>query len=91
MGILAWIVLGLVAGAIAKLLMPGDDPGGWIITMVLGIVGAVIGGWIGGALWGSTGVTGFNLPSIGLSVLGAIVLLLIYRMVAGRRGVRTRV
>jgi uncharacterized membrane protein YeaQ/YmgE (transglycosylase-associated protein family) len=91
MGILAWIVLGLVAGAIAKLLMPGDDPGGWIITMVLGIVGAVIGGWIGGALWGSTGVTGFNLPSIGLAVLGAIVLLLVYRMVAGRRGVRTRV
>jgi uncharacterized membrane protein YeaQ/YmgE (transglycosylase-associated protein family) len=87
MGIIAWIVLGLVAGAIAKLLMPGDDPGGWIVTMVLGIVGAVIGGWIGGALWGSTGVTGFNLPSIGLAVLGAIVLLLIYRMVAGRRGV----
>jgi uncharacterized membrane protein YeaQ/YmgE (transglycosylase-associated protein family) len=88
MGILAWIVLGLVAGAIAKLLMPGDDPGGWIITMFLGIVGAVIGGWIGGALWGSTGVSGFNLPSIGLAVLGAVVLLLIYRMIAGRRGVR---
>ncbi len=85
MGILSWIVLGLVAGAIAKLLMPGKDPGGWIVTMLLGIVGAVVGGWIGNVLWGSQGVSGFNLSSIGLAVLGAVVLLIIYRLVVGRR------
>ncbi|HVZ60568.1 MAG TPA: GlsB/YeaQ/YmgE family stress response membrane protein [Terriglobales bacterium] len=86
MGILAWIILGLVAGAIAKMLMPGDDPGGWFITIALGIGGAVVGGWIGAAFWGSPGVSGFNLPSIGLAILGAIVLLVIYRFFAGGRG-----
>jgi len=86
MGIFSWIILGLVAGAIAKLLMPGRDPGGWIVTMLLGIAGAVVGGWIGSMLWGSSGVSGINLPSIGLAVLGAIVLLAIYRMIVGRRG-----
>jgi uncharacterized membrane protein YeaQ/YmgE (transglycosylase-associated protein family) len=85
MGILSWIILGLIAGAIAKLLMPGRDPGGWIVTMLLGIVGAFVGGWIGRALWGSPGVSGVNLPSLGLAILGAIVLLLIYRMVVGKR------
>jgi uncharacterized membrane protein YeaQ/YmgE (transglycosylase-associated protein family) len=85
MGIFAWIIFGLIAGAVAKLLMPGRDPGGWIITMLLGIVGAFVGGFIGRAIWGSEGVTGFNLPSFGLAVLGSIVLLFIYRMVVGRR------
>jgi uncharacterized membrane protein YeaQ/YmgE (transglycosylase-associated protein family) len=85
MGILAWIVVGLIGGAIAKLLMPGRDPGGWIVTMLLGIAGAVVGGWIGRMLWGSTGANGVNLSSIGLSILGAIVLLVIYRMIVGRR------
>jgi uncharacterized membrane protein YeaQ/YmgE (transglycosylase-associated protein family) len=85
MGILAWIVLGLIAGAIAKLLMPGRDPGGWIVTILLGIAGAFVGGWIGSMLWGSNGVNGVNLGSIGLAVLGAIVLLVIYRMIVGRR------
>lgn len=85
MGILAWIVVGLIGGAIAKLLMPGRDPGGWIVTMLLGIAGAVVGGWIGRMLWGSTGADGVNLSSIGLSILGAIVLLVIYRMIVGRR------
>jgi uncharacterized membrane protein YeaQ/YmgE (transglycosylase-associated protein family) len=84
MGILSWIILGLIAGAIAKLLMPGRDPGGWIVTMLLGIAGAFAGGFIGSALWGSEGVSGVNLPRIGLEVLGAFVLLLIYRMIAGR-------
>jgi uncharacterized membrane protein YeaQ/YmgE (transglycosylase-associated protein family) len=77
MGIFTWIILGLVAGAIAKLLMPGRDPGGWFVTIILGIVGALLGGWIGRALWGSSGVSGFNLPSIGLAVLGSILLLFI--------------
>jgi uncharacterized membrane protein YeaQ/YmgE (transglycosylase-associated protein family) len=85
MGIFAWIVVGLIGGAIAKLLMPGRDPGGWIVTMLLGIAGAVVGGWIGRMLWGSTGANGINLSSIGLSILGAIVLLVIYRLIVGRR------
>jgi uncharacterized membrane protein YeaQ/YmgE (transglycosylase-associated protein family) len=84
MGVLSWIILGLLAGAIAKLLMPGRDPGGWIVTLLLGIAGAFAGGFIGRALWGSEGVSGVNLPSIGLAVLGAFVLLLIYRMIVGR-------
>src|SRR5436853_3467264 len=85
MGIFAWIIFGLIAGAVAKLLMPGRDPGGWIITMLLGIVGAFVGGLIGRALWGSQGVTGFNWSSFGLAVLGSIVLLALYRMMVGRR------
>ncbi|HUS19513.1 MAG TPA: GlsB/YeaQ/YmgE family stress response membrane protein [Terriglobales bacterium] len=90
MGFLAWIVLGLVAGAIAKLLMPGRDPGGWIVTMVIGIIGAFVGGFIGRALWGSSGVTGLDMGSIGLAILGAVVLLALYRLIAGRgRGSNT--
>jgi uncharacterized membrane protein YeaQ/YmgE (transglycosylase-associated protein family) len=84
MGIIAWIVLGLIAGAIAKFLMPGRDPGGIFVTIIIGIVGAVIGGFIGSAL-GVGDVTGLNLWSIVLAVVGAMVLLLIYRMVTGRR------
>src|SRR5438270_11763937 len=85
MGIFAWIIFGLIAGAVAKLLMPGRDPGGWIVTMLLGIAGAFVGGFIGRAIWGSQGVTGFDFGSFGLAVLGAIVLLAIYRMIVGRR------
>ena len=85
MGILTWIIFGLLAGAVAKLLMPGRDPGGWIVTMLLGIVGAFVGGFIGRALWGSPGVTGFDAGSFGLAVLGSIVLLFLYRMIVGRR------
>lgn len=86
MNILAWLVFGLIAGAIAKLLVPGRDPGGWIVTMALGIVGAFVGGWIGARVWGSEGVTGFDLHSFGLAVLGAGVLLVLYRIIfAGRR------
>ena len=80
MSILAWIVLGLIAGAIAKLLMPGRDPGGIFITIIIGIIGAVIGGFIGSAL-GFGDVTGVNLPSLLIAVLGSIILLIIYRFV----------
>lgn len=80
MGIIAWIVLGLIAGAVAKLLMPGRDPGGLIATILIGIVGAVIGGFIGNQLgWG--GVDGLNLASIGIAIVGALVLLLGIRLV----------
>lgn len=83
--IFGWIIFGLIAGAIAKLLMPGNDPGGWIITMFLGIAGAVLGGWIGNAVWGSAGATDWSLGSFALAIGGAILLLALYRMFVGRR------
>jgi len=84
MGWLVWIVLGLIAGVIAKWLMPGRDPGGFIITIVLGIVGALVGGFISTKL-GFGDVSGLNLPSILIAVLGAILLLVIYRAVKRRQ------
>src|SRR5512146_201908 len=83
--IIGWIIFGLIAGAIAKLLMPGRDPGGIIVTILLGIAGAVVGGLIGGALWGSTGVTDWSIGSFALAVGGAILLLWLYRMFIVRR------
>jgi uncharacterized membrane protein YeaQ/YmgE (transglycosylase-associated protein family) len=80
MGILVWIVFGLIAGALAKFLMPGSDPGGFIVTTILGIVGAVVGGFIAVQL-GYGDITGFDLRSFAIAVLGAIVLLLGYRLV----------
>lgn len=85
MGIIGWIVLGLIAGAIAKLILPGKQGGGWIITIVLGIVGALLGGFIGGALFGRDDPMGFNLGSILLAVVGALIVLVIYGAVTGRR------
>jgi uncharacterized membrane protein YeaQ/YmgE (transglycosylase-associated protein family) len=84
MGIIAWIAVGLIAGALAKLIMPGDDPGGIIVTILLGIVGAFVGGFVVNLL-GGAGVSGFNVWSILVATLGAIILLGIYRLVAGRR------
>ena len=80
MGILAWIVFGALAGYLAKLIMPGRDPGGFIITILLGIGGAVVGGAIGTTL-GLGEVSGFNLGSFAIAVGGAIVLLLVYRFI----------
>lgn len=86
MGIISWIVFGLIAGAIAKAIHPGRDPGGCIITMLIGIGGAVVGGFIGTLLgWGR--VTGFDLRSFALAVAGAILLLIIYRGIAGKKTV----
>jgi len=81
-GILGWMLFGLIVGAVAKLLMPGKDPGGIIITMLLGIVGAVLGGWIGRAmgLYGPGDPAGFL-----MSLVGAVALLAIYRATVGRR------
>jgi uncharacterized membrane protein YeaQ/YmgE (transglycosylase-associated protein family) len=85
MGIVAWIVLGLIAGAIAKAIMPGKDPGGIVVTAIIGIVGALVGGFIGSALTG-TGLTGFSLWSIILAIVGALLLLWIYRATTRSRG-----
>ncbi len=78
MGILLWILFGLIAGAIAKLLMPGEDPGGFIVTILIGIVGALLGGWLGSLILG-VGVSGFNLSSFLIAIAGAVLLLIIYR------------
>lgn len=86
MGIVGWIVLGIIAGAIAKLLKPGRDPGGLLITMLLGIAGALIGGFVA-TLFGLSGITGFNFWSMLLAVGGALVLLAIYDSM-GRPGRR---
>jgi uncharacterized membrane protein YeaQ/YmgE (transglycosylase-associated protein family) len=79
MGIIVWIVLGLVVGVIAKFLMPGKDPGGIIITILLGIGGAFVGGFVSTRL-GFGSVTGFDFRSLIIAVLGAIALLVIYRL-----------
>ena len=86
MGILAFIVVGLIAGLLAKLVMPGDDPGGLILTTLIGIAGAFVGGLIVQIL-GGAGVTGINIWSILVATLGAVILLAIYRLFAGRRTV----
>ncbi len=75
MGILTWIVLGLVSGVIAKFLMPGDQEGGWIKTILLGIVGALLGGFIGN-YFGFGGVDGFNFKSVVVATVGALLLLI---------------
>jgi len=81
MGIIGWIVFGLIVGAIAKLLMPGRDPGGWIVTILLGIAGAIVGGFLGRAAgsYGPNDAAGFL-----MSLLGAIILLGLYRLTIRR-------
>lgn len=83
MGIITWIIVGLIAGALGKLIMPGDDPGGIIVTILLGMVGAIVGGFIVQGLLGLGG--GGFIWSILVATLGAIILLAIYRMVVGQR------
>jgi len=85
LSIIAWIVVGLIAGAIAKLLMPGNDPGGIILTVLLGIAGAIVGGFIAVALNISNGIDDFDVGTIVLAVLGAMLILFGYRLVAGER------
>jgi uncharacterized membrane protein YeaQ/YmgE (transglycosylase-associated protein family) len=84
-GILSWIIVGLIAGFIAKLLLPGRDPGGCIITMLIGIAGAILGGFIVGLFAGGDVITGVNVRTVLVAVLGAIILLLLYRLLLGRR------
>jgi uncharacterized membrane protein YeaQ/YmgE (transglycosylase-associated protein family) len=85
MGILGWILFGLIVGALAKLVMPGRDPGGIIVTMLLGIAGAVMGGFVGRAMgfYGPNEAAGFL-----MSFVGAVLLLALYRMMVRRRALR---
>jgi uncharacterized membrane protein YeaQ/YmgE (transglycosylase-associated protein family) len=86
MGWLIWIVLGLVAGIIAKFLMPGRDPGGFFVTILLGIVGALVGGFLAGTVLGVADVTGLNLESIIVAIVGAVILIAIVRAFTSSRG-----
>ena len=83
MGIIGWIVLGLIAGAIAKAILPGRQPGGLLLTLVLGVVGALLGGWIGSALFGVGLETFWNLQTWIVAILGSIVVLLIFGLLTG--------
>jgi uncharacterized membrane protein YeaQ/YmgE (transglycosylase-associated protein family) len=84
MGILGFLLLGLIAGAIAKAILPGRQGGGWIVTLVLGVVGAILGGWIGSLIFGGGLGDFFDFRTWLLSILGAVVVLLIYGAVTRR-------
>ncbi|HZD58872.1 MAG TPA: GlsB/YeaQ/YmgE family stress response membrane protein [Anaerolineae bacterium] len=84
MGLIAWIILGLIAGAIARLIVPGRQPGGCIVTILLGVAGALLGGYIGSVLTG-TGISGINVWSIFLAVIGSIILIYLWAAIFGRR------
>jgi uncharacterized membrane protein YeaQ/YmgE (transglycosylase-associated protein family) len=85
-GIISWIVIGLIAGILGKLIMPGRDPVGFLLTIIIGMAGALIGGFLVRVL-GGAGITGFNVWSILVAILGAVILLAIYRLFAGSREV----
>jgi uncharacterized membrane protein YeaQ/YmgE (transglycosylase-associated protein family) len=92
MGIIAFIILGAIAGAIAKALLPGDDPGGFIITTLIGIVGAILGGFLAGVLFDADPMDEFfDISSWLTAIVGSILLLVIYRAVTGREGRRATV
>ncbi|MDI2098165.1 GlsB/YeaQ/YmgE family stress response membrane protein [Ruicaihuangia caeni] len=85
MGFLAFLILGLIAGAIAKLILPGRQGGGWLVTLLLGVVGAILGGWIG-SLFFNRGLTEFfDLGTWLLAILGAIIVLLIWGALTRKR------
>ncbi|MFE2431647.1 GlsB/YeaQ/YmgE family stress response membrane protein [Streptomyces sp. NPDC059373] len=85
MGIIAWILIGLLAGMIAKALMPGRDPGGIIITMLIGIAGGLLGGWLGKVIFGVDSIDGFfDLSTWTAAIVGSLILLAVFRTVTGR-------
>ena len=86
MGIFSWIIVGLIAGVLAKLIVPGKDPGNWIITILIGIVGALVGGFLVGLFVPGDLITGINITTIVVATVGAIILLVLYHLIVGRRG-----
>jgi uncharacterized membrane protein YeaQ/YmgE (transglycosylase-associated protein family) len=84
MNLFTWVVFGLLAGGIAKLIFPGKDPGGCLVTVGIGILGAILGGFLGTYLFGWGTVTGFNLKSLGIAIIGALVLLALFRLIITR-------
>lgn len=88
MGIISWIVLGLIAGALAKLILPGRQGGGIIMTIILGIIGAILGGWIGSLIGIGHVSSVFDIGTIITAVIGAIIVLVIYGAITGRSRAR---
>lgn len=88
MGFFAFLILGLIAGAIAKAILPGRQGGGWIITLVLGVIGAFLGGWLGGMIFGTGLQEFFSLQTWLLAIAGSIIVLLVYGMIS-KRSVRS--
>ena len=88
MSFLGFLLLGLIAGALAKLILPGKQGGGWFVTLLLGVVGALLGGWLGGLLLGAPLQDFFSLQTWLLSIGGSIVVLLIWGLITGRRARR---
>jgi uncharacterized membrane protein YeaQ/YmgE (transglycosylase-associated protein family) len=84
MGFFGFLLLGLFAGAIAKLLIPGRQGGGWLITLLLGVIGAILGGWIGGLIFGGGLQEFFSLRTWLLAISGSVVVLLVYGAITGR-------
>ncbi|MFD7014817.1 GlsB/YeaQ/YmgE family stress response membrane protein [Streptomyces sp. NPDC059161] len=86
MSIIAWVLIGLLAGAIAKAIMPGKDPGGCFITMIIGIVGGLLGGWLGKVIFHVHSIKGFfHLSTWIAAIVGSVIVLLIYRLIIGSR------
>jgi len=85
MGFFGFLLLGLIAGAIAKLLLPGKQGGGWFVTLLLGVVGAMLGGWLGGLIFHVGLESFFSLSTWLLAIGGSLVVLLIYGLIVGRR------
>ncbi len=81
MGFLGFLVLGLVAGAIAKLIIPGRQPGGWLLTLIIGVVGALLGGWLGGLLFNVDLTSFFSISTWLLAIGGSVIVLLIYGLI----------
>ncbi|WP_371476716.1 GlsB/YeaQ/YmgE family stress response membrane protein [Kitasatospora sp. NBC_00315] len=86
MGVIAWILIGLFAGFIAKALMPGKDPGGVIVTILIGIAGGLLGGWLGKVIFGVDSIDGFfDLSTWIAAIVGSVILLAVYRLVTGNK------
>ena len=88
MSFIAFLILGLIAGAIAKLILPGKQAGGWIVTLILGVIGALLGGWLGGLLFNANLEEFWSLQTWALAIGGSIIVLLIYGLIFGRKSRR---
>ena len=84
MGFIAFLILGLIAGAIAKLILPGKQGGGWFVTLILGVVGALLGGWLGSVLFNAKLEDFFSIQTWLLAIGGSLIVLLIYGLITGR-------
>lgn len=87
MGFLGFLLLGLIAGAIAKAILPGKNGGGWLVTMLLGVIGALVGGWLGSVLFNAPLEEFFSIQTWLLAIGGSVLVLLVYGLITGRRSV----